>query len=269
MDAPRTIKAMAHDTTGERSSVGASRCARSTRVGSLGKGVYLALLIAGIAIPHQVVAQAVALTESASSIAPEAESTHAIAPVPPVRRADFERESASRDAAHIADWVVESSDNDRRPFMIVDKIAAKVFVFEADGKLRGAAPALLGLARGDDSVPGIGERALSDIRPEERTTPAGRFVAALDLNLKGEEILWVDYDAAISLHRVVTGKASDRRLQRLASATPLDNRISYGCINVPVKFYQDVISPAFRAVGGVVYVLPEIRSMQQVFRDMR
>src|SRR4029079_4624634 len=91
------------------------------------------------------------------------------------KRASFEREPASRDATHIADWVVDSGDNAGMPFMVVDKIDAKVFVFDAAGKLRGAAPALLGLARGDDSVPGIGERELSSIRPEERTTPSGRF----------------------------------------------------------------------------------------------
>ena len=43
--------------------------------------------------------------------------------------------------------------------------------FEADGHLKGDAPVLLGLARGDDTVPGIGERKLADIKPSERTTP--------------------------------------------------------------------------------------------------
>src|SRR5674476_1663356 len=62
-----------------------------------------------------------------------------------------------------------------------------------------SARALLGSALGDDSVPGIGDRKLSSIRPEERTTPAGRFVAALGLNLGGAEILWVDYDGAVSM----------------------------------------------------------------------
>jgi hypothetical protein len=181
------------------------------------------------------------------------------------RRANFEREPASRDAKHIADWAVDSGDNRRMPFMIVDKVEAKVFVFDADGKLRGAAPALLGLARGDDSVPGIGERALANIRPEERTTPAGRFVAALGRNLKDKDILWVDYDTAISLHRVVTGKPAERRAQRLATPSALDNRISYGCINVPAAFYDRVVSPAFTGTEGIVYVLPETRSLKAVF----
>jgi hypothetical protein len=151
------------------------------------------------------------------------------------------------------------------PFAIVDKKDAKVFVFDADGKLRGAASALLGLAVGDDAVPGIGNRALSSILPEERTTPAGRFVASLDRNLRGKEILWVDYDGAVSLHPVVSSKPEERRLQRLATPTPLDNRISYGCINVPSKFFENVVRPAFFGTNGIVYVLPETRSAQQVF----
>jgi hypothetical protein len=151
------------------------------------------------------------------------------------------------------------------PFMVVDKVQAKVLMFHADGRLQGAAPALLGLARGDDSVPGIGERKMSSIRPEERTTPAGRFVASLDRDSHGQEMLWVDYETAISLHRVVKGKPSEQRAQRLASATADDNRVSYGCINVPVNFYDTVVSPAFTGTNGVVYILPETRSAREVF----
>ena len=181
------------------------------------------------------------------------------------KRANFEREPSSDEAHHLADWIVDSVDNRNMPFAIIDKADAKVFVFDADGQLRGAAPVLLGLARGDDAVPGIGKRALSSIRPDERTTPAGRFVAALDHNLHGKEILWVDYEGAVSLHPVITTKPSERRLQRLATPTPLDNRISYGCINVPVQFFKNVVRPVFTGTNGIVYVLPETRSANEVF----
>lgn len=165
----------------------------------------------------------------------------------------------------MADWVIDSGDNRSMPFAIVDKTDAKVFVFDAKGRLRGAAPALLGLALGDDAVPGIGDRPLSSIRPEERTTPAGRFEAALDRNLRGKEILWVDYDGAVSMHPVVTTKPEERRAQRLATPTPLDNRISYGCINVPAKFFETVVRTAFTGTNGIVYVLPETRTAREVF----
>lgn len=181
------------------------------------------------------------------------------------RGANFGREKASHDVRHIADWVAHSGDNRGLPFVIIDKAKARVFVFDAGGGLRGAAPALLGAARGDDSVPGIGQRQMSLIRPHERTTPAGRFVAEHGRNLQGEDIVWVDYDSAVSLHRVRANDPRERRLERLASPTPADNRITYGCVNVPVAFYETVVRPAFHGTKGVVYVLPEIRAVREVF----
>ena len=176
------------------------------------------------------------------------ETQPVVAPHP--KRANFEGENKSQDAQLIADWVVDSGDNGNMPFVIVDKIDAKVFVFNTDGLLRGAAPCLLGLARGDDSVPGIGNRKLSSIRPEERTTPAGRFVSSLGYNFNKKDVLWVDYTGALSMHRIITTK---ERLQRMATPTPLDNRISYGCINVPTKFYESIVSPTFTKTRGIVY----------------
>ena len=182
-----------------------------------------------------------------------------------LRRANFERERASHEARHVADWVVHSGDNHALPFVIVDKKDARVFVFDAQGQLRGAAAALLGEAVGDDAVPGIGDRELSNFRPEDKTTPAGRFVAALGESTRGEDVLWVDYKTATSMHRVLTTNPKERRLERLASATPLDNRISYGCINIPAKFYEDIVRPAFTGTYGIVYVLPETRPAREVF----
>ena len=255
----------------------ALRCTkRSGSVRSLAaiitKGLCLSLLVVGFT-PHQVAAadNAAQLSDPSRSLsAHEVAAAHLTIETQPVvaphpQRANFEREHKSGDARHVADWVVDSGDNRGMPFVIVDKMDAKVFVFDADGRLRGAGPALLGLARGDDSIPGIGDRKLSEIRPEERTTPAGRFVASLGCNLHGKDVLWVDYNGAVSLHRVVTNNPKERRLQRLASPTPLDKRISYGCINVPATFYNNVVSPAFTGTYGIVYVLPESRSISEIF----
>lgn len=180
-------------------------------------------------------------------------------------RADFGAEVASPNAVRIADWVVASGDNHGLSFVIVDKVQARTFVFYPDGRLRGAAAALVGLARGDGSLPGIGQRKLSDISPAERTTPAGRFVSSLGADLGAKDVVWVDYDAAISLHRVITSNPKEQRLRRLATATPLDNRITWGCINVPAAFFDTVVEPAFTGASGVVYILPEVRSLREVF----
>jgi hypothetical protein len=50
-----------------------------------------------------------------------------------------------------------------------------------------------------------------------------------------------------------------------ASASPEDKRITYGCINVPVDFYEDTVRPLFRKGGGIVYVLPDTKPLEEVF----
>lgn len=181
------------------------------------------------------------------------------------RVADFAGEPASDDARQVADWVVASGDNRRLFFVILDKANTKVFVFEPSGKLRSATPVLIGAARGDDSVTGIGGRPIAEVQPHERTTPAGRFLAEPGRNTLDEDVVWVDYEAAVSMHRVRATEPKERRLERLASPTTDDNRISYGCINMPVEFFENVLKPAFNASYGVVYVLPEVKSLGEVF----
>jgi len=178
---------------------------------------------------------------------------------------DFKNQSASPDVRHVALWVLDSDDNRNMPYMIVDKVNARVFAFDAHGNLLGADTALLGLARGDRSVEGIGDRKMSAIRPEERTTPAGRFKASLDHDVHGQEILVIDYADSISLHPVVKGTPAEHRAQRMASASSLDKRISYGCINVPLKFYKTIVSPNFAHTYGIVYILPEMSPVSEFF----
>src|SRR4051812_41269167 len=87
----------------------------------------------------------------------------AAAPASDASATTFGSEPASSEARAVMAWIAASGDNRGMPFVIVDKIAAKVFVFDAQGHLLGAAAALLGLGHGDDSVPGIGQRKLATI----------------------------------------------------------------------------------------------------------
>ena len=253
------------------------RNGRSRRQGGRGVGaagasrLRLALLAALLLFPQAgAAAQTVRLPDSRAS-SPPGRAPPAVSALPapgvPDRqgvKADTGSATLSTDTRRIADWALASGDNRGLPFVIVDKANAMVFVFDGPGRLLGAAPALLGLARGDESVAGIGQRRLASISPEERTTPAGRFEAALGHDFE-QDILWIDYETALSLHRVVTGNSTDRRRQRLASPSPLDNRISYGCINVPAAFYDDVVIAAFTGTVGIVYILPETRPIGEVF----
>ena len=191
-------------------------------------------------------------------------AVHAPAPIA-LAHADYGNQVVSADARLLADWVAASRDNASAEFVIIDKKDARVYVFDARARLLASTAVLLGGAQGDDSVPGIGSRPIAEVRPEERTTPAGRFVAESGRNAGGEEVVWVDYDAAVSMHRVRATNPKERRLERLATPTPDDNRISYGCINVPVAFFETFIHPAFAGHRALVYVLPEVKSLQQVF----
>jgi len=172
--------------------------------------------------------------------------------------------AASTDARQALRWVVDAHDNQGLPFVIVDKKGGRIFVFEADGQLRGASPALMGLAPGDQTVPGMAQRSVASLRDYERTTPAGRFVSEPGHNLQGEAIVWIDYAAKLAIHRLRPAPVAERRAERLASETPDDNRISMGCVVVPVSFYENVVGPALGKNRGIVYVLPETQPLQRM-----
>ena len=160
---------------------------------------------------------------------------------------------------------MESTDNRRLPFAIVDKKAARIFVFEADGQLRGASPVLLGLAPGDGGLVSLVNRPVASLTAEERTTPSGRFASEPGRNLNGEAIVWIDYAAKLAIHRLRPADPGERRAERLASATADDNRISFGCVVVSVSFYESVIALTLGKSHGVVYVLPEAQTLQRLF----
>ncbi len=182
-----------------------------------------------------------------------------------LRRAELRDVHASDDTRQMSNWIASSGDNAALPFVLIDKRAARLYFFDAQARLLDHTAVLLGSAHGDDSVPGIGEKAIADVLPAERTTPAGRFAGQRGLNLDGEDVVWVDYDAAVSMHRVRAHNTKERRLQRLATDTADDNRISYGCINIPADFFDAHIAPTFAAQRAMVYVLPEQKTLQTVF----
>ena len=173
-------------------------------------------------------------------------------------------------ALDIANWAKSTGDHGGRPFMVIDKSAAAVFLYDAGGQLLGMAPVLIGSAIGDDSAPGIGNRELHDIKPEERTTPAGRFLTRLGPALgKYRQVLWVSHELSIAMHPVITASPREQRNMRLNSPSPADNRITYGCINVSADFYTKMVEPLFAETTGITYVIPESRALAEVIPGFR
>jgi hypothetical protein len=175
----------------------------------------------------------------------------------------------SPDAARVADWVATSADSRGLPYIVIDKHAAALFLYDGKGKLLETAPVLIGIAPGDEATPGIGSKSLAEIGPAEKTTPAGRFLARFGVAAGRQRVLWVDYATSVAIHPIPPGNAMERRRERLLSPATDDNRITFGCINVPRAFYGRSIAPLFRRKGGYVYVLPDSKTLEEVFPRLR
>ena len=65
------------------------------------------------------------------------------------------------------------------------------------------------------------------------------------------------------------GNPKEKRRERMLSPTIDDNRITFGCINVPKAVYGRQIQPMFRRKGGYVYVLPDTKPIEAVFPRLR
>ena len=153
-------------------------------------------------------------------------------------------------------------------FAILDKSGARLWVFSPYGRAIANSPVLLGQAIGDDAASDLGTRAFSKYSRSDKITPAGRFLTEEGVNLSGEEIIWLDYESGLSMHRV-RNIAGERRHQRVASGVIAQRRISYGCINVPADFFDEYLYPLFRSQSSVVYILPEVYNPEDIFPFMR
>jgi hypothetical protein len=183
---------------------------------------------------------------------------------------DFSATHPSADAARVVAWVQHSGNAQGRPFAVVDKRSAHIYVFDRHGQLAGDSPAILGSAVGDKIAPNVGLHAQQGHVPfAERTTPAGRFEAEPGENMAGESVVWVDYASAFAIHRLRPGMGWKVRAARLASTSPGGKRLSWGCVVVPVAFYQGVVGRVLGGTRSVVYVLPETRPVQDFLHALQ
>jgi len=200
-------------------------------------------------------------------VQPALAQSAAATPSATAERADFRDAIVSPQVRHIADWAVHSGDHRRLPFIVVDKINASAAAFDASGRLISTTSVLLGIGVGDTFPPGVAQMEMHETKPWQRITPAGRFFAEEDRDLKGQRVLWVDYDAGIAIHKLPTKRTWQKRHERIVSPDPADHRITYGCINVSPAFYDAVVRAHFRRKGGVVYVLPDTAPLESVFKS--
>ena len=147
--------------------------------------------------------------------------------------------------------IVGQNDNQGKQFIVADKQAGTLTMYTASGQQITSTPALFGKTEGD-SV-------------SSKNTPSGRFEAK-QANVRTEgyggsaQVLTQNGQnlqlggSSYAIHRVYTKYASENRQGRLDTPTATDNRISLGCINVPVDFYDTYLNSD---QDTVVYVMPE------------
>jgi hypothetical protein len=139
-----------------------------------------------------------------------------------------------------------------KAFMITDKADGMLHVFHADGNPILQAPSLLGGDVGDTLQGG------------KKITPAGKFTLKFTADpeyyggFRYDLVETRQVDGIIAIHAVYTGEASEKRPERLATPTPKDNRISWGCINVTNENMVDTLIPAKNELNGsLMFVMPE------------
>jgi hypothetical protein len=213
-----------------------------------------------------------ALFAASADAAPKPTARAKPKPTPPAVLAPLAEApiSPSLEGQRVADWIATSGDNRALPYAVVDKNEASLILYDAKGKLVGQVPVLIGIAAGDDATPGVGSKKLGEIGPAEKTTPAGRFLAKFGYAAGRQRVLWVDYTNSVAIHPIPSDAAKrEQRRERILSPAVDDNRITFGCINVPRAFYSTNLGPLFQKKGGYVYVLPDTKPLEEIFPRLR
>ncbi len=187
----------------------------------------------------------------------------------PRPRRNRSRADPSASAQRVIDWVASSQDNRGLPWAVVDKVNATLFLFASDGKQMAAVPVLIGIMPGDDASPGVGTKTLASLGPAEKTTPRAlsRQVRPAGGGRAGAVGRLCDLGGVAPDPK--DAGAREKRRERMLSPTPDDNRITFGCINVPQAFYTRQLRPTFRRKGGYVYILPDTKPIDDVFPRLR
>lgn len=180
------------------------------------------------------------------------------------KETNFKNVSYSDNVKDASDWILNYSNNEGKPYVIADKVNGLIYIFDKNGNIIKRTYAIFGKDSGD---------VLSD---GKSITPTGIYNASVDNNVtepfyKGTTVDFLDKgESVLAIHRVYLAKPSEKRMERLNSKDPSDNRISHGCINVTDDVYDKIIYPQFnKADGGMVYILPETKRGNKVIERQK
>ena len=159
----------------------------------------------------------------------------------------------SQEASNTINWVKATHDNNGKVFVVADKNEGKIHVVDSNGKVLDTQNAIFGRNKSNDNV--------------ANSTPSGRFklqkaltTKAADKKIFGSDVLTLTDTVTgkdvtkkdggvIAMHRLWN---KPERVKAINSATPSDNYMSAGCINVPTAFYNSAVD---NLDGAMVYIL--------------
>ena len=131
---------------------------------------------------------------------------------------------------------------------------------DADHRIQAKFPVLLGRIRGDE--PNTVNVTIDSPDSPGATTPAGMFrlsrerLTEKDFEQYNQNIVRQEGTGAGGncIHETWRGDLSSRE-QALATPTPEDNRISWGCVNVSKDIFEMYVKPL--PSGTLVWITPE------------
>lgn len=146
------------------------------------------------------------------------------------------------------------------PYILIDKPNATGYVIGADHRIQATFPVLLGRERGDQPNT-VNVKIDSPVSPGA-TTPAGMFrlsrakLTEKDFEEYNDNIFRLDGPGAggNSIHETWRGELTSRE-QALATPTPEDNRVSWGCVNISKAVFETHVKQL--PSGTVVWITPE------------
>ena len=171
------------------------------------------------------------------------------------------------------DRMIERARDQGSNFIIADKKKAMFYLFNQYGQSLVRFPFLSWKQAWDETPKSSWGKDPDSLTESEKVTPAGIFVLgwmyksdylkmdALNLGEDWDGDWYIDDDSDLpALHPVYLWNSWEKRSDRLASNTPKDNKISYGCLNIAEKDFYEWIQPCFWA-GWLIAVTPDDVSM--------
>ena len=133
--------------------------------------------------------------------------------------------------------------NNKKPFVLVDKPTATVYIYNSSGVLIKDFPCILGKNIGDELNTADTN---SEIPTNAYTTP-GRYTLSSNVsseykNTYHNRILKLNNSNGLAIHEIYPEEL-EKRTNAINSKTIDDNRLSWGCINIISENYDKYIAP--------------------------